>query len=75
VRDVLTLGVGEVALRVIGPVSRCVITTRNPLSGATDSRLLHALARIRGKDDLTFGVWFDILRPDHIRVGDAVRGE
>jgi MOSC domain-containing protein len=66
------LGIGEVALRVIAPVPRCVITTRNPESGATDARILHALARIRGKDDLTFGVWCDILRPGYIRVGDAV---
>jgi uncharacterized protein len=69
------LGVGEVALRVIAPVPRCVITTRNPESAATNSRILHALARIRGKDDLIFGVWCDILRPGHIRVGDAVRDE
>jgi uncharacterized protein YcbX len=49
-----------------------VVTTRNPESGATDARVLHALARLRGKDDITFGVWCDILRPGRIRVGDAV---
>jgi uncharacterized protein len=64
--------IGEVILRVIAPVPRCVVTTRNPESGATDARILHALARLRGKDDITFGVWCDILRPGAIHVGDAV---
>jgi uncharacterized protein len=64
--------VGEVALRIIAPVPRCVITTRNPESGVTDARVLHALARLRGKDDISFGVWCEILRPGHIRVGDGV---
>jgi uncharacterized protein len=64
--------VGEVSVRVIAPVPRCVVTTRNPESGAVDARILHALARLRGKDDITFGVWCDILRPGRIHVGDAV---
>jgi uncharacterized protein YcbX len=33
---------------------------------------LHALARQRGKDDMTLGVWCDILRPGSIHIGDAV---
>jgi uncharacterized protein len=64
--------IGEVILRVIAPVPRCVVTTRNPESGATDARILHALARLRGKNDITFGVWCDILRPGGIHIGDAV---
>lgn len=64
--------IGEVNLRVIDPVPRCVVTTRNPESGATDARILHALARLRGKNDITFGVWCEILRPGAIHVGDAV---
>jgi uncharacterized protein len=64
--------VGEVALRVIAPVPRCVITTRNPDSGITDARTLHALARLRGKGDVKFGVWCEILRPGRIHVGDVV---
>jgi uncharacterized protein YcbX len=64
--------IGEVDLRVIAPVPRCVVTTRNPESGATDARILHALARLRGKNDITFGVWCEILRPGGIHVGDAV---
>jgi uncharacterized protein len=68
------LTIGEGILCVIDPVPRCVVTTRNPDSGATDARILHALARLRGKDDITFGVWCDILRPGRIRVGDLVMG-
>jgi uncharacterized protein len=64
--------IGEVLLRVIAPVPRCVVTTRNPESGTTDARVLHALARLRGKDDITFGVWCEILRPGGIHIGDPV---
>jgi uncharacterized protein len=64
--------IGEVTLRVIAPVPRCVVTTRNPESGATDARILHALARLRGKNDITFGVWCGILRPGGIHLGEAV---
>jgi uncharacterized protein len=68
------VSIGETVLRVIAPVPRCVVTTRNPESGATDARVLHALARLRGKDDITFGVWCDISRPGRIHVGDLVIG-
>ncbi len=66
------LTIGAVILRVIAPVPRCVVTTRNPDSGRTDARILHALARLRGKNDITFGVWCDILRPGRVQVGDLV---
>ena len=68
------VAIGEAILRVIGPVPRCVVTTRNPDSGATDARVLHTLARLRGKDDVTFGVWCDIVRPGRIHIGDLVTG-
>jgi uncharacterized protein len=64
--------IGEVILRVIDPVPRCVVTTRNPESGATDARILHALARLRGRNDISFGVWCEVLRAGRIHVGDAV---
>ena len=64
--------IGEALLRVIAPVPRCVVTTRNPESGTTDARVLHALARLRGKDDITFGVWCEILRPGGIHIGDPI---
>jgi len=66
------VAIGDITLRVLEPVPRCVVTTRNPESGATDARILHALARLRGKDDITFGVWCEILQPGHIQLGDLV---
>ena len=68
------VSIGEAIVRVIAPVPRCVVTTRNPDSGATDARVLHALARLRGKNDITFGVWCDIIRPGRIHIGDLVIG-
>jgi uncharacterized protein YcbX len=68
------VSIGEAILRVIAPVPRCVVTTRNPDSGATDARVLHALARLRGKNDVAFGVWCDIIRPGLIHIGDLVMG-
>ena len=64
--------IGDIALRVLAPVPRCVVTTRNPESGATDARILHALARLRGKNDITFGVWCQPSQSGHIQVGDLV---
>lgn len=67
------LTIGEAKLRVIAPVPRCAVTTRNPDSGAIDARVLHALVRLRGKDDITFGVWCDVVRPGRIHLGDRVQ--
>jgi uncharacterized protein len=64
--------IGDITLRVLAPVPRCVVTTRNPESGATDARILHALAQLRGKNDITFGVWCEIIQPGQIQVGALV---
>jgi uncharacterized protein YcbX len=66
------VAIGDTTLRVLAPVPRCVVTTRNPESGATDARILHALARLRGKHDITFGIWCEPVQPGHIHVGDLV---
>jgi MOSC domain-containing protein YiiM len=34
--------------------------------------VLKALAQLRGKDDVTFGVWCDVVAPGRVRVGDPV---
>jgi hypothetical protein len=34
--------------------------------------VLRALARLRGKDDVTFGVWCDVVAPGAVRVGDPI---
>jgi uncharacterized protein len=66
------VSIGDITLRVLAPVPRCVVTTRNPDSGATDARILHALAQVRGKKDITFGVWCEITQPGRIKLGDLV---
>lgn len=33
---------------------------------------LKALAELRGKRDVTFGVWCEVVAPGQVRVGDAV---
>jgi len=64
--------VGDAVLRVAAPTERCVVTTRDPESGRTDAPVLKALAGLRGKDDVTFGVWCDVVAPGRVRIGDAV---
>jgi uncharacterized protein len=66
------LALGDAALRVLEPVPRCVVTTRDPAAGATDLPVLKALARLRGRDAVTFGVWCAVARPGRVRVGDPV---
>ena len=67
------IAAGEALLRGIDPVPRCVVTTRDPEDGTTDAPVLAALAQLRGKRDVTFGIWCDVLRPGTVRVGDPVR--
>jgi uncharacterized protein YcbX len=62
----------EVRLRVVDPVPRCVVTTTDPEDGARDVPVLHALARVRGKGDVTFGVWCQVVAPGRVRRGDTV---
>lgn len=64
--------VGDAMLRVAAPVPRCVVTTRDPDSGRRDAPVLEALAGLRGKDDVTFGVWCDVVAPGAVRVGDPI---
>jgi uncharacterized protein len=66
------LAVGTAALRVTDPVPRCVVTTRDPESGRRDAPTLKALAELRGKDDVTFGVWCEVIAPGRVRIGDSV---
>jgi uncharacterized protein len=66
------VAVGGAVLRVTAPVGRCVVTTRDPESGKRDAPTLKALATLRGKDDVTFGVWCEVVAPGRVRVGDAL---
>ena len=66
------LAAGDAVLRVTEPVPRCVVTTRDPDSGRRDAPTLKALAELRGKDDVTFGVWCEVVAPGRVRIGDTV---
>ena len=63
---------GDAVLRVAAPVVRCAVTTRDPESGRTDAPVLRALARLRGRKDVTFGVWCDVVEPGEVRIGDPI---
>jgi uncharacterized protein len=63
---------GDAVLRVAAPTARCAVTTRDPETGRTDAPVLRALAALRGKQDVTFGVWCDVVAPGRVRVGDPV---
>jgi MOSC domain-containing protein len=66
------VAVGDAVLRVDAPVARCVVTTRDPDSGRRDVPTLQALAQLRGKRDVTFGVWCQVVRPGVVRRGDPL---
>jgi uncharacterized protein YcbX len=66
------LAAGDAVLRVTEPVPRCVVTTRDPDSGRRDAPTLKRLAELRGKHDVTFGVWCEVVAPGRVRVGDQV---
>jgi uncharacterized protein YcbX len=66
------VAVGSATLRVAVPTARCAVTMRDPDDGHGDLPILRALARLRGKRDVAFGVWCDVAAPGVVRVGDAV---
>jgi uncharacterized protein len=66
------LAVGAAVLRVVDPVPRCVVTTRDPERGTRDLPVLKALATLLGKKHVDFGVWCEVVRPGVVRRGDPV---
>jgi uncharacterized protein len=67
------IAAGEALLRGLEPVPRCVVTTRDPDDGRTDAPVLAALAALRGKRAVTFGIWCEVLERGVVRVGDPLR--
>ncbi len=68
--------VGEAVLQPLGDVGRCVVTTCDPDTGASNFDTLKVLAAYRRNgvaEPLPFGVYADVVRPGAVRVGDAVR--
>jgi MOSC domain-containing protein len=67
------LAIGDAVLSVEAPVPRCAVTTRDPETGERDAPVLRALAELRGKRHVDFGVWCRVSRPGTVRRGDVVR--
>jgi uncharacterized protein YcbX len=65
------VGIGDVVVRVRGPVPRCAAVTRNPDRGDADLKTLHLLKAAR--DNTLFGVYADVVTPGTIRIGDPLR--
>jgi uncharacterized protein YcbX len=69
------VAVGEAVVRLLEPVARCVITTRNPDTGERDFDTLRQLKEQRGLRDgkhLDFGVFGEVVREGRVRAGDRV---
>jgi uncharacterized protein YcbX len=73
------LRLGEVVVRVGGPVKRCAATTRNPDTGEVDLQTLRMIGASRGRQQTAewgkgfyFGVYAEVLAPGRIHVGDPV---
>jgi hypothetical protein len=66
------VAIGSGRLRVAVPTERCVVTMRDPDDGHGDLPILRALAQLRGKRDVAFGVWCDVAASGLVRVGDEV---
>jgi uncharacterized protein len=66
--------VGSAAITIGGPVPRCVITTKDPLTGAKDFDTLREIKRYRGvhDGDVDFGVYATVDEPGEVSVGDVL---
>jgi uncharacterized protein YcbX len=68
--------VGEATALLRGNVGRCIVTSRDPDTGARTLPTLDALAEYRGgvetTEPLPFGVWGEVAEPGRVRLGDPV---
>ena len=68
--------IGAAAVRVLGQIPRCVVTTMDPDTGDKDFNTLTQLARTRqrigGRGGLPFGMYAEVVEPERVTVGDPV---
>ncbi|MCW3030580.1 MAG: hypothetical protein JWM66_713 [Solirubrobacterales bacterium] len=68
---------GDALVRIRGHVGRCIVTSRDPLSGEIDLPTLDLLRSFREgaatSEPLAFGVYGEVLTPGAIALGDEVR--
>jgi uncharacterized protein YcbX len=68
--------IGEALVEVSVPVSRCVVTTLDPSTGAKDFDTLKRIVAYRGLSggsDIDFGVYARVIEPGTVRLGDEVK--
>lgn len=63
--------IGDVVVRVRGPVPRCAAITRHPDRGDADLKTLHLITAAR--DNTLFGVYAEVVAPGTIRIGDPLQ--
>jgi uncharacterized protein len=70
------VAIGEAVVRILEPVARCMITSRDPDTGKRNLDTLREIKRYRGTPRghryVDFGVFGDVLEPGRVRVGDSV---
>jgi uncharacterized protein YcbX len=69
------VGLGSAVIRVLKPVARCVITTKDPDTGIKDFDTISAIKGYRGLREgkkVDFGIYADVETPGTVRVGDRV---
>jgi uncharacterized protein YcbX len=68
--------VGGAVVRWRGNVGRCVVTTRDPVTGISDVPTLRILGAYRRDEPTTeplaFGIYGEVVEPGVVRVGDAI---
>jgi uncharacterized protein YcbX len=67
--------IGELVVRVLEQVARCAATTYSPETGARDLdtlRIIRTYRGVRGRKNLDFGIYGDVVRPGRVVVGDQV---
>ena len=68
--------IGEAGVLLHGNVGRCIVTSRDPDTGARTLATLDVLAEYRDgvetTEPLPFGVWGSVAEPGRVRLGDAV---
>ena len=66
------LRIGSAEVQVVQSLARCVVITQSPTTGTKDWDGLHALAQLRGSDNLCLGVIAEVVTPGAVAVGDVV---
>ena len=74
------VGIGQLELEVLGPVPRCAVVTRDPMTGDRDAAVLREIKQYRGivathdgDKGLPFAVYARVVSSGPVTVGDELR--